>query len=103
MINYADEQGNISTRRLDVAGLNSLDRRLRVVVPWNEATDQPIDNGGHLFNRYLNELGSNWMRFPLHFRTWRNVPKVPKDLAWDEAVKVMKIFNYMIFLVIHCL
>ena len=73
-----------------MAGLNSMDRSLRVIVPWNEGTDQPIHNGGHLLNRFLSDLGSNWMRFPLHFPTWRHIPKGPKDQAWEEVVQVIK-------------
>ena len=69
--------------------MNSLDPRLQVVVEWNEETDQPIGNGGHLFNRYLSELGGNWLRFPLGYQSWPQIPKPLKVLAYEEAVQVL--------------
>ena len=70
-----------------MAGVNVMDGP-HVIVLWNEATDQPIGNGGYLFNRWLNDLGKNWLWFPIHFQTWKHVLSEPKSRVFEDVVEV---------------
>ena len=60
-----------------------------VLVPWNEHTNQSIENSGHLFNRWLTDFGGNWFWFPIYFRDWKNVSLDQNKRAFSEVVMVI--------------
>ena len=55
LLHFVDPEGNVRTRKLTVKSTWQLHRGHRVIVSFNDATGQPILEGGDLFNKFLSD------------------------------------------------
>ncbi|XP_060186733.1 uncharacterized protein LOC132616141 isoform X5 [Lycium barbarum] len=82
----ANEGGTITEGRLKVRDIWSLPTGKRIIIPCNEL-GQPIDDAGGLLGGFMGDLGSDFSKFLMCYKSWRKVPVNYKNSVYDDIIQ----------------
>ncbi|XP_060208828.1 uncharacterized protein LOC132636137 [Lycium barbarum] len=86
IVSLIDEGGTIIEGRLKVRDIWLLPTGKRIIIPCNEL-GQPIDDAGGLLGRFMGDLGSDFSKFPMCYKSWRKVPVNYKNSVYDDIIQ----------------
>ncbi|XP_060203412.1 uncharacterized protein LOC132631732 [Lycium barbarum] len=86
IVSLIDEGGTITEGRLKVRDIWSLPMGKRIIIPCNEL-GQPIDDAGGLLGGFMGDLGSDFSKFPMCYKSWRKVPVNYKNNVYDDIIQ----------------
>ncbi|XP_060213431.1 uncharacterized protein LOC132640717 isoform X2 [Lycium barbarum] len=81
-----DEGGTITEGRLKLRDIWSLPTGKRIIILCNEL-GQPIDDVGGLLGGFMGDLGFDFSKFPMCYKSWRKVPVNYKNSVYDDIIQ----------------
>lgn len=66
----------------------------RVIVHFDEYTNQPIGDSGGLLGSWLGQLSNDVMLLPINYTDWRLVSPHIKDRAW-AVIQVTFVYRFL--------